>query len=271
MEEYIVNHWLRDIYGGDLPPFEVNGDTIRVLKQIFDNNKASEAGLSIVLEEIREKSAEYQTETDQLKKILKSLYFSPDKLPDRLNELINSLASLAVTLRSRDPSLPNLSLLLSQHMVSVKDSDLSDAFPSDRINVSVLDKIAIVEKEMAELRIKTEQLRDDLEQERKTHPRKQSEMIFLQKKRQEYGETRVELERALSASGFREEISHSNVSAFRKEITNLNCHLSDLQQRKHHYNALPLNTALARVRLEEAKLELERLNQEIMTKLNLAH
>ena len=266
-----MNHWLKDVYGGDLPPFEVNEDTIRILKQIFDKNKSSEAGLSIVLEEIREKSAEYQTETDRLRKILNSLYFSPDKLPASLNELIASLASLAVILRSRDPRLPSLSLLLSQHMISVKDADLSDAFPSDRINLSVLDRIAAVDREMSELRIKTESVRENSAREKESQPRKQSEMIFLQKKRQEYVDSRIELEQELAASAFREEVSHSNVSSFRKEISNMNGLLSELQKRKHYYNALPLNTTLAKVKLEEAKLELERLNQEIMTKLNLAH
>ena len=266
-----MNHWLRDVYGGDLPAFEVNGDTIKVLKQIFDNNKSSEAGLSIVLEEIKEKSVEYQTETDRLKKILTSLYFSPDRLPDRLNELISSFASLAVTLRSRDPGLTSLSLLLSQHMICVKDPDLSDTFPSNRINLSVLDKIAAVEKEMSELKIKTELVKENLSREKDSQPKKQSDMIFLQKKRQEYVDTRMELEHKLAASGFKEEISHSNVSSFRKEISGLNSQLSELRKRKHHYNALPLNTTLAKVKLEEAKLELERLNREIMTKLNLTN
>ncbi|KAI6649456.1 Unconventional myosin-XVI [Oopsacas minuta] len=269
MEQYIVNHWLREVYGGELPPFEVNEDTIKVLKNIFDEFKAGEKGMSLVLEEIREKSVEQRIESDRLKKILNSLYFSQDTIPDRVNDLTNSLASLAVTLKSRDTSSASLILMLSDHMMCVKDPDLDDVLPSDKINLSLIRKITAVDKAIREIQAKSKIVKEKLEKERESQPKKQSDMIFLQKKRQEYIQTRIELEQRLAESGFREEISHPNISSFRKEVSNMNSNLSELRKRKNYYKALPLNLSLAKVKLEEARLELDRLNQEIMIKLNL--
>eukprot|EP00800_Vazella_pourtalesii_P022211 TRINITY_DN8583_c0_g1_i1.p1 TRINITY_DN8583_c0_g1~~TRINITY_DN8583_c0_g1_i1.p1 ORF type:complete len:272 (+),score=66.13 TRINITY_DN8583_c0_g1_i1:178-993(+) len=269
MEEYIVNHWLRDVYGADLPAFEVNQDTVQVLKRIFDQFKSSETGMSSIFEEFKEKNIEHKNDTDRLKKILESLYFTQDSLPDKVNDIVNSLASLAVILKSRDASTTNMSILLAQHMMCGKDADLDDVMPPGKINLTVIGKIVTIDKAMSEMQVKCEKVKKDLEKERESQTKKQSEMIFLQQKRQEYIDTRLELEQTLSASGFREEISHPKVSSFRKEVSNLSTHLSELRRRKNYYKALPLNLTLAKVKLEEAKLELKRLNQEIMTKLNL--
>ena len=269
MEEFIVCHWLKQIYGEDVHPFEVNSDTVKVLKELFDQNKCSESGMSIILAKLEEMKSEFDTDASQLLQILSSLHLTLNKLPTHVKELLTYLGELSVTLKAGNPNLSTSYLLLSKHMIHIKDSDIDVPIPLATLNATIDAKVSQIEREILVLKDKSDLIKESVELEKENVLKKQSDIIFLQKKRKEYAESKKESEKKLQESEFREEISHPNISVFREEISRLEVIRSELRKRKHYYKALPLNHTLAKVKLEEAKLELKKLNQEILIKLNL--
>uniref|UniRef100_A0A672GYX4 HAUS augmin-like complex, subunit 1 n=1 Tax=Salarias fasciatus TaxID=181472 RepID=A0A672GYX4_SALFA len=102
-----VSSWLGAVFGeGSVPQFEMNARTVEILNQLMQSSEASCRDTALLIEDYKQKAAEYHAEGDHLQDILQqSLNLSPASLSVSAARYLSILVESAVVLGVRDTSL----------------------------------------------------------------------------------------------------------------------------------------------------------------------
>ncbi|XP_010127167.1 PREDICTED: HAUS augmin-like complex subunit 1, partial [Chlamydotis macqueenii] len=102
-----VTLWLNKIYGNQpIPQYEVNARTVDILYELAECNEARDRDVSLLIEDMKQKAAEYEAETGYLQGILtESLGLSLSSLSSEGISYLNVLVNSAMTLETKDTSL----------------------------------------------------------------------------------------------------------------------------------------------------------------------
>ncbi|NXU75342.1 HAUS1 protein, partial [Oreotrochilus melanogaster] len=102
-----VGLWLRKIYGNKpIPQFEVTETSVNILYEIAMYNEARDREIPLLIENMKQKTAEYEAEAKYLQSILEeSLGLSPSRLSHKASQCLDVLAKSAMILETKDTSL----------------------------------------------------------------------------------------------------------------------------------------------------------------------
>ncbi|NWH21824.1 HAUS1 protein, partial [Grus americana] len=102
-----VTLWLKKIYGNEpIPQYEVNARTVDILHDLAEFNEARDRDVSLLIEYMKQKEAEYEAEANYLAGLLtESLDLSESSLSKEGIRYLNVLVDTAMTLEMKDTSL----------------------------------------------------------------------------------------------------------------------------------------------------------------------
>ncbi|KAK9408784.1 HAUS augmin-like complex subunit 1 [Crotalus adamanteus] len=272
MEEKIakVTSWLKKLFGDQpVPLYEVNARTVDVLHELAECNESRDGDVRLLIEDTKQKAAEYESDGLFLQELLmESLNLSPSSLSKASTSYLNNLVDIAVALETKDTSLASF-------IPAINDltSDLYGAQSKNKeleLELSTLRRkltsALVLEKRLQEDVVKTEDL---LFVERaKTDSRRQY-MKFLIEKSEDIKCQIKSTEEQLSASGLDASLTHDSLVTLSEKLADLKKQAVPLKKKLESYLDLTPNPSLARVKIEEAKRELEALEAEFSRKLDM--
>ncbi|NXJ71901.1 HAUS1 protein, partial [Rostratula benghalensis] len=102
-----VTVWLKKVFGSEpIPQYEVNKETVDFLYDLAECSEARERDAVLLIEDMKQRTAEYEEQTEYLKALLgQSLGISPWSLSSEGTRYLDVLVSSAMTLETKDTSL----------------------------------------------------------------------------------------------------------------------------------------------------------------------
>ncbi|XP_015680720.1 HAUS augmin-like complex subunit 1 [Protobothrops mucrosquamatus] len=272
MEEKVakVTSWLKKLFGDQpVPLYEVNARTVDVLHELAECNESRDGDVRLLIEDTKQKAAEYESDGLFLQELLmESLNLSLSSLSKASTSYLNNLVDIAVALETKDTSLASF-------IPAINDltSDLYGAQSKNKeleLELSTLRRkltsALVLEKRLQEDFVKTEDL---LFVERaKTESRRQYMKFLIEKSEDIKGQIKS-TEEQLSASGLDASLTHDSLVTLSEKLADLKKQAIPLKKKLESYLDLTPNPSLARVKIEEAKRELEKLEAEFSRKLDM--
>ncbi|XP_070599697.1 HAUS augmin-like complex subunit 1 [Erythrolamprus reginae] len=273
MEEKLtkVTSWLKTIYGEKpIPLFEVNAQTVDVLYGMAERNESRDRDVHLLIEDMKQKAAEYESDGLFLRELLMgSLNLSLNSLSKASMSYLKNLVDIALALETKDTSLASF-------IPAINDltSDLSEAQSKSKeldLELSTLRRkltsALALEKRLQDDVLKTEKR---LVEESKTAEYRKQNIEFLMKKSEDIKSEIKSTKDQLDASGLDDSLTHESLVALSQKLADLTNQSDDLKKKVDSYLDLTPSPSLARVKLEEAKRELEVLKAELARKLEKA-
>ncbi|XP_026569704.1 HAUS augmin-like complex subunit 1 [Pseudonaja textilis] len=272
MEEKVtkVTSWLKKVFGErPIPLLEMNAETVDILYRLAECNESRDRDINLLIEDMKQKAAEYESDGLFLQELLmEDLNFSLSSLSKESMSYLNNLVDIALVLETKDTSLTSI-------IPAINDltSDLFRAQSKNKeleLELSTLQRkltsALVLEKRLQDDVVKTEKL---LIEERKTADRRLHTMEFLMKKSEDIKGEIKSAKDQLSASGLDASLTHRSLVALSEKLADLKNQSIPLQKKIESYLDLTPNPSLARVKIEEAKRELEALEAEFSKKLDM--
>ncbi|XP_068931490.1 HAUS augmin-like complex subunit 1 isoform X3 [Petaurus breviceps papuanus] len=102
-----IASWLKKIFGDQpIPKYEVNSRTTDILYHLSECNRARDRDISLVIEDLKQKAREYESEARYLQDLLmESVNLSFTSLSSIGSSYLNALVDSALVLETKDTSL----------------------------------------------------------------------------------------------------------------------------------------------------------------------
>ncbi|XP_058029214.1 HAUS augmin-like complex subunit 1 isoform X1 [Ahaetulla prasina] len=272
MEEKLskVTSWLKNVFGEQpIPPFEVNARTVDILYELAECNESRDGDVNLLIEDMKQKAVEYESDGLFLQELLmESLNLSLSSLSKASTSYLNNLVDIALALETKDTSLASF-------IPAINDltSDLSGAeSKSKELELELntlrrkLTSALVLEKRLQDDVLKAEKF---LIEERKTADHRMKNMEFLMKKSEDIKCEIRSVKDQLSESGLDASLTHESLVTLSEKLADLKNQSVPLKKKIKSYLDLTPSPSLARVKIEEAKRELEALEAEFSTKLDM--
>ncbi|XP_058133598.1 HAUS augmin-like complex subunit 1 isoform X1 [Dasypus novemcinctus] len=269
-KEAQVAAWLKKIFGDHpIPQYEVNARTTEVLYHLSECNKARDRDVSLVIEDLKQKASEYESEAKHLQDLLmESVNFSPANLSSTSSRFLNALVDSAMALETKDTSLTSF-------IPAVNDLT-SDLFRTQSKNEEIKLELTKLEKNLTAILVLEKCLREDLKKaelhlstERAKVDNRLQNMDFLKAKSEEFRVGIKAAEEQLSARGMDASLSHQSLVALSEKLAELKRQTLPLKKKLDSYLDLMPNPSLAQVKIEEAKRELDTIEAELTKKVDM--
>ncbi|XP_006889283.1 PREDICTED: HAUS augmin-like complex subunit 1-like [Elephantulus edwardii] len=265
-----VAAWLQNIFGDHpIPQYEVNPRTTEILYHLSERNKTRDRDVSLVIEDLKQKASEYESEAKHLQDLLmESVSFSPAKLSSAGSRYLNALVEIAVVLETKDTSLTSF-------IPAVNDLT-NNLFRIKSKNEEINSELSKLEKNLTGTLMLEKCLQEDLKkaeqhlsrEKAKTDQRLQN-MNFLKAKSEEFRCGIKASEEQLSARGMDASLSHQSLVALSEKLEELKRQTIPLKKKLGSYLDLMPNPSLAQVKIEEAKRELETVEAELTQRVEM--
>ncbi|XP_041463717.1 HAUS augmin-like complex subunit 1 [Lytechinus variegatus] len=266
-----VRCWLEEMFGDDtVPQYEINIKTVSVLHDLMTRCKERDRDKQIVIDDLNEKTVEYNAEEKRLSSILENVCLSPSSLSQSGNVSLRTLSNIAQTLDLQVASASNYYLAmtdLTRELIKLEDKRQEENISNQKLFNKT--KIAM---------IKTESLKKAMvsleEQAKEEGPKLEDKMRqagFFQSKSKEYDAQLENLEYKLHETGVEPSLYHQSLVALSQELESLDSRLSPLKAKLDSYQNLPPNESLAKVKVEEAKRQLAAMEAELSRKIDMMH
>eukprot|EP01135_Chromosphaera_perkinsii_P010459 Nk52_evm22s2133 gene=Nk52_evmTU22s2133 len=251
-----VQKWLYDILGSDIPPFEINKETIDFLYRLRSLNVQSDSDCEVRRKDLKIKAHEYKSEEKRLCSVLEKMGLNRDSFSKSGNLSLRTLSAIAVSLELKNPTVTSVFCAIADLKMDLcgvvsKVNDRKMELRNSRVQLASLNK-----------RIQEVQnLVDKLESNRKSNEvavdKKKKEIAFYRTKGKEYKAIVESLERQLSSLNVHfPNTPHATIVNLIDEVASLKEAILPLQASYNGYNNLPADNSLARLKIEEAKQEL---------------
>ncbi|XP_032070475.1 HAUS augmin-like complex subunit 1 isoform X2 [Thamnophis elegans] len=258
MEEKItkVTSWLKNVFGEQpIPLFEMNTRTVDILYELAECNESRDGDVNLLIEDMKQKAVEYESDGLFLQELLmEGLNLSLSSLSKASTSYLNHLVDIALALETKDTSLAR---------AQSKSKELELELSTLRRKLT---SALVLEKRLQEDVLKSEKF---LTEEKKTADRRMQTMEFLMKKSEDI---KCEIRSAkdqLSASGLDASLTHESLVTLSEKLADMKNQSVPLKKKIESYLDLTPSPSLARVKIEEAKRELEALEAEFSTKLDM--
>ncbi|CAH1253032.1 HAUS1 [Branchiostoma lanceolatum] len=264
-----VRHWLDQMFEGEtVPPYEVNETTITVLYDLACKNEVVDKDTRLLLEDLGQKADEYNAEGRRLTRTLRSVGLTPESLTKTGNTALGTLVSTAQTLELKNTSTTSYLLAmkdLSQAALDVEDSRREEQHLSKELlrkTTTAMAHLNAIQRDEETLDQREKMNGPDLEKKAQT-------AVFLQSKATEYRNSLRQLRGQLEDSGVDATLYHHKLVNQAEELDKKREKIAELRAQLDSYHSLPPDVSLARVKIEEAKRELARLEDEVNRKLEM--
>lgn len=269
-KEEQVAAWLEKVFGEHpTPQYEVNARTTDILHHLSERNRARDRDVSLVIEDWRQKAAEYESEAKHLQDLLlESVNLSPASLSSSGSRYLHTLVDSAMALETKDTSLasfiPAVNDLTSKlYDTKYKNEEIQFELTKLEKNLTatlVLEKCLREDLKKAELHLSTERAKVD---------HRLQNMDFLKAKSEEFRSGIRSAEEQLAARGMDSSLSHQSLVALSEKLAELRQQTIPLKKKLESYLDLMPNPSLAQVKIEEAKRELDSIEAELTQKVNM--
>ncbi|NXE80343.1 HAUS1 protein, partial [Cochlearius cochlearius] len=204
-----VTLWLKKIYGNQpVPPYEVNARTVDNLYELLEANEARERDVSLLIEDMKQKAAEYEAEANYLQDLLtESLHLSPACLSSEGTSYLKALVNSAMALDTKDTSLASFFCAIN-HMTSELYTTESENRDMEVELTNIRRKLTaalMLENKLKEDLKKTEEL---LEVEKAKADSRSQNLKFLKDKSEDFKIRIKAAEEQLVASGLDQSLTH---------------------------------------------------------------
>ncbi|KFP66276.1 HAUS augmin-like complex subunit 1, partial [Cariama cristata] len=207
-----VTLWLRKIHGDQpVPQYEVNARTVDILYELVECNEAKDRDVSLLIEDMKEKAAEYEAEANYLQGLLTEiLELSLSSLSSEGTSYLNALVNSAMTLETNDTSLTSFFCAIDDmtselYTTESKNREMELALSNSRKKLTTM---LTLEKQAEEDLKKTE---EHLEIE-KTKADSRSQNLQYLKDKSEDLKIRINVaEEQLAAMGLDELLTHESL------------------------------------------------------------
>ncbi|XP_053153872.1 HAUS augmin-like complex subunit 1 [Hemicordylus capensis] len=272
MEEKVnkVALWLKKTYGDQpIPPYEADARTIDILYELAECNESRDGDISLLIDDMKQKTSEYESDGNYLQDLLtESLDLSFSSLSKASTSYLNTLVDTALVLETKDTSLASF-------IPAINDLT-SDLYAAESKNKEMELELTNLRKKLTAALVLEKRLQDDLAkteellvtEKAKADSRTQN-MKFLKDKSADFQFRIKSAEEQLSASGMDASLTHESLVSLSEKLKELKKQAAPLKKKLDSYLDLTPSPSLARVKIEEAKRELETLEAEFSTKVDM--
>ncbi|XP_029957233.1 HAUS augmin-like complex subunit 1 [Salarias fasciatus] len=252
-----VSSWLGAVFGeGSVPQFEMNARTVEILNQLMQSSEASCRDTALLIEDYKQKAAEYHAEGDHLQDILQqSLNLSPASLSVSAARYLSILVESAVVLGVRDTSL-------SSYFPAI-NSLTNELLEAEKSNRKLKRELKAVRNKVGDTLSRADKIKVDLKktiklqaEEKVKVDQRQLNMDFMKAKNDELSIRQKKSEAQLAALNMDDSLSHEAIESLSEEVAALHNKINPLREKLASYMDLSPNPCLAKVKLEEAKRQL---------------
>lgn len=259
MEE-LVRAWLKEVYGEDVPSFEVNPTTVHTLYVIASELKERSRTSKVVCEYSKQKTSLYRSESDRVNEVTSRAGFCFDELTQRGKDTVRGLAALGNVLKVSDPSQSTLLCALKQ----LDRRSRATTTAAGAGNVDSMDQLTTNKTKTALRQLHAARsLRDSLLAEQLVDKEKldsiESQRDMWHRKQQQYKEEAVLLTAKTRAWGLTEEVTHSSLEMLAKRTSEKRLALQELEKQLEAFHGLPPDASLARAHVNKGLVELRAL------------
>uniref|UniRef100_A0A8B9P0B4 HAUS augmin like complex subunit 1 n=1 Tax=Apteryx owenii TaxID=8824 RepID=A0A8B9P0B4_APTOW len=265
-----VTLWLKKVFGDQpIPQYEVNAKTIDILYELAEHNEARDRDISLLIDDMKQKAAEYEAEANYLQDLLtESLDFSLTNLSSEGTGYLNELVNSAMTLETKDTSLASFISAINDLTWDLYDTESKNREMELEL-ISIKKKLTaalVLEKRLQEDLKKTE---EHLEVEKAKAESRSQNLKFLKDKSEDFKIRIKAAEEQLSATGLDQSLTHQSLVNLSEKLAELEQEIVPLKTKLESYLDLTPNPSLAQVKIEEAKRELDALEAEFSSQLDM--
>ncbi|XP_001520862.3 HAUS augmin-like complex subunit 1 [Ornithorhynchus anatinus] len=265
-----IASWLKKVFGDQpIPQYEVNPRTTEILCYLAECNQARDRDVSLVIEDLKQKAAEYESQGVYLQDLLmESISLSFTTLSSMGSNYLKALVDSAVVLETKDTSLASF-------IPAVNDLT-SDLLQTESKNEEMETELTHLRKKLTATLVLEKRLQEDLRkteqhlsvERTKAHSHMRN-MEFLKAKSEDF-RCRIKVaEEQLSARGMDASLSHQAIVALSEKLSELKKQTVPVKKKLESYLDLMPNPSLARVKIEEAKRELNSIDAELTMKVDM--
>ncbi|XP_042687116.1 HAUS augmin-like complex subunit 1 [Centrocercus urophasianus] len=263
-----ITSWLKKTFE-NVPQFEVNAQTIDLLHMFVEYSEEKERDVSFLIEDMKQRAAEYDADAEHLQNLLtESLDLSPSCLSEEGTAHLKTLVDIAMILETEDAYLTSFFCAISNRSLELHAAESK--------NKEMEQELLNVKKKMTAVLLLEEQLEKDLEKV-KTHleiegAKSDSRSQNLQFLRDKCEDLKIRIKTAeeqLTGSGLDQSLLHESLVGLSEKLAGMQEEIVHLKMDLECYLDLPPNLSLARVKIEEAKRELNALEVEFSKKIEM--
>uniref|UniRef100_A0A8C4JDC3 HAUS augmin like complex subunit 1 n=1 Tax=Dromaius novaehollandiae TaxID=8790 RepID=A0A8C4JDC3_DRONO len=207
-----VTLWLKKIFGDQpIPQYEVNAWTIDILYELAEHNEARDRDVSLLIEDMNQKAAEYEVEANFLQDVLTEILgFSLSSLSSEGISYLNELVNTAMILETKDTSLASFACAindLTSDLLAVESKNREMELELTSIKKK-LTAALMLEKRLQEDLKKTE---EHLEVEKAKAESRSQNLKFLKDKSEDFKIRIKAAEEQLAATGLDQSLTHQSL------------------------------------------------------------
>ncbi|XP_072216060.1 HAUS augmin-like complex subunit 1 [Excalfactoria chinensis] len=270
MEEKLhrVISWLKKVFESQaLPPFKKSRQAIDLLYVLAEYSEERERDAAVLIEDMKERAAEYDAEAEYLQSILtETLDLSPSALSEEGSAHLKTLVDSAMILETKDTSLTSYFYAISERNWELLVAETKNKELEQKL-LNVKNKLSATLKLENQLRMDLKKEEADLEVEEAKFNTKLQDLQFLKGKSEDIISRIKTAEEQLVAAGFHESLMHESLVNLSKELAEVQEETVQAKKKLEYYLDLPPSLPLAQVMVEEAKRELNALEEELSKRI----
>ncbi|XP_015132764.1 HAUS augmin-like complex subunit 1 isoform X1 [Gallus gallus] len=265
-----ITSWLKKTFENQLvPQFDVNTKTTDLLYELVEYSEERERDVSFLIEDMKKRAAEYDAGAEYLQSLLtESLGLSPSSLSEEGTAHLNTLVDSAMILETKDTYLTSFFCAISDRTLELHAAESK--------NKEMEQRLVNLKKKLTATLVLEKQLEKDLEKT-KTHleievaksENRLQNLQFLEDKSEDLKIRIKTAEEQLAASGLDQSLLHESLVSMSEKLAEMQEEMVHVKKKLEYYLDLPPNLSLARVKVEEAKRELNALEEEFSKQIEM--
>lgn len=263
--------WLQQVFGEDpIPQFEINSFTLGVLEQLAIRNQEQNKHAVLITKDFIQKTSEYAAEVERLNRITEQVGLPVSTMSQSGRTSLKTLASVALLLGTKNCSTSSLLLGIAE-----QSQALSAALDANTEEKRLLSRLLIKTKKaqakVSDLQRSLDGLEDQVALQAPKLQRNAQETEFVKLKCKEYEKINKELEGYQSKVQLDSSIFHNSLVKKAEDVRVTKEKMKPIKAKLDGYNSLPPDIYQAKVKVEEAKMQLELLERQLSMSIDTLH
>jgi len=264
-----IRVWLESIFvDNNIPQYEINEETIDYLYKLYKHQQKMDHLTKLQIDDGVLKTKELRSEASRLQEIIDSVGLSVYTLSNSGKSNLKMLTDVALALEIKDVKKSsyclalydlNQQITLLTNEVAAKQRDLNKLIKQTENSLKHLEKITIYYEEASNNSTVDTPVRD----------KRIKECESLRSKSQKYQSQIREFEKDQQFQHIDKQLHHEALVKLSEQLEELKTELQPLQKKFQSYRSLPPDINLAKVKIEEAKRELSKLDSKLQTDIDL--
>jgi len=261
-----VRHWLESFGDDIIPNYEVTEETITYLHKMCEHNKKMDKLTKLLLGDINVKCNEYQMEINLMKELLEGVGLPVYTLSTAGKSSLKMLSQLASVLKMKDVKKSSYLLALNDFSskqsnifeeLSKKQADITSQLSQAKSTLNSLETMSSNYQRLAECSAVDVPLAD----------KKEREIERMEAKSDSY-ERQLSDDKKNMNVNVEKHLHHGALVRLNEELKCLKEELKPLQTKYQGYRSLPPDIQMARVKIEETKRYMKKLESELQADID---